>query len=289
MSKFDEVFRDDVRVEYRRICDLHLSGGDPYFGNFSIGLQEIFDAHFLLVDYFFKIGEGIGGVGPKSVDLLHSAISRQFSSYAGRPKWSNRIEICATLLFGLIKNHPFYDANKRTAFLVSLLHLQKIGRTPKVEAKVFEDLTVAIADNKLDELSNSQLDDDGKVRFIATFLKRNTREIDLRGKLVTFNELNAILAGYGMRLEHPKGNKIDVVRYLDEELGSELKEPRRVAHIGFHGWTKEVSKKDIHIVRTAAKLDPQHGIDSQSFFGGQQTPLEMIRKYEEPLRRLAYR
>jgi len=63
MNGILDNFRPDVREEYKRICSSFLSDGDPYFGGFTIGLQEIFDAHFLLVDYFFKIGEGIGGVG----------------------------------------------------------------------------------------------------------------------------------------------------------------------------------------------------------------------------------
>jgi len=192
-------------------------------------------------------------------------------------------------MFGLIKNHPFYDANKRTSFLVSLLHLQKIGRIPKAPAETFEDFTVEIADNKLGKSNGYKMNDDDQVRLIAVFLKKNTREIDLKGKIITFNELDTIITRYGLQLERPKGNKIDVVRYRDPEKDAELKTPTRIAHIGFHGWTKQVSKKDIHILRAAAKLDPKHGVDSESFFSGLETPLEMIRKYEEPLRRLAYR
>lgn len=110
------------------------------------------EAHFLLADYFCKTGEGIGGLGPKDIDLLHSALSRQFVQFGGRPKWSDGIDICATLMFGLIKNHPFHDANKRTAFLTSILHLQKIGRTPTVSHIDYEDFTVAIADNNLSSI-----------------------------------------------------------------------------------------------------------------------------------------
>jgi hypothetical protein len=30
---------------------------------------------------------GIGGVGPRDLNLLHSAIYRQFISYGGKEKW----------------------------------------------------------------------------------------------------------------------------------------------------------------------------------------------------------
>jgi death-on-curing protein len=92
-----------------------------------------------------------------------------------------------------------------------------------------------------------------------------------------------------MELSAPKKNRIDVVRFLSEDDLTRLAEPYRIAHIGFHGWSREVSKKDIHIVRGAAKLDIAHGYDSQAFFSGVDDPLTLIKKYREPLRRLAFR
>src|SRR3546814_7570625 len=65
--------------------------------------------------------------------------------------WSS--DVCSSdlsLMYGLIKNHPFHDANKRTAFLCAILHLQKIGRTPTIDQKSFEDFTVNVAEGNLD-------------------------------------------------------------------------------------------------------------------------------------------
>ena len=64
---------------------------------------------------------------------------------------------------------------------------------------------------------------------------------------------------------------------------------KRIAHIGFHGWSKEVSEKYIDIVREASELDASHGYDSQAFFNGLDDPPTLIRKYKEPLERLAFR
>jgi hypothetical protein len=97
------------------------------------------------------------------------------------------------------------------------------------------------------------------------------------------------LLGQALRLQNPLGNRIDLIRFLDERDLSPLAKPTRIAHVGFHGWTREVSRKDIHIVRAAANLDLEHGYDSQSFFNGVDTPWTLIKKYQEPLRRLAYR
>jgi len=121
----------DIQNEHKRILK-KIGPEDPYLGDTTIGIFEALKAHFLLIEFFAKSGEGVGGIGPKDINLLHSALNRQFLEFGGTPRWNNRLEVCATLMYGLIKNHPFYDANKRTAFLVSLLHLQKIGRTPTI-------------------------------------------------------------------------------------------------------------------------------------------------------------
>ncbi|MFG1360703.1 type II toxin-antitoxin system death-on-curing family toxin [Xanthobacter pseudotagetidis] len=266
---------------------------DPYLDRVTIGIHEVLQAHFLLAEYFATKGEGIGGLGPKNIDLLHSALSRQFVQYGGKPKWKNGIDICATLMFGLIKNHPFHDANKRTAFLTSILHLQKIGRTPTIKDLEYEDFTVNIAENNLDIYDFSKRIDapspDREIMIISHFLKRGTREISLKNKFITYNELKLLLSKRGLGLEKPNGNRIDLVRYVDTDGETMLDRPKRIAHIGFHGWSKEVSAKDIGIVRESARLDARHGYDSQSFFNGLDDPLTLIRKYKEPLERLAFR
>lgn len=280
-----------VLHEYRRWVD-NIGPADPYISKYTIGLHEVLQAHFLLVDFFHDIGEGLGGVGPKSVNLLHSALSRQFVSFGGHSKWNDRIFICATLMYGLIKNHPFHDANKRTAFLTAILHLQKIGRTPIISQTDFEDFTVNISDNNLgsyagyDRSEGSGADKD--VSYMAQFLKKATRQIDLSSRLITYNDLKAILAKRGMYLDNPKNSRIDLILRVDLD-GKHLNTPKRIAKIGFHGWSRQVSRRDIEIVREASKLDARHGYDSQAFFNGLDDPLMLIKKYKEPLERLAFR
>lgn len=260
-----------VRSEYERWRNL-IGPADPYSDRTTIGIQKVLQAHFLLAEFFAAHGEGIGGVGPKDVNLLHSALSRQFVQFGGKPKWTDRIDVCATLMFGLIKNHPFHDANKRTAFLTSILHLQKIGRTPIMPDKNYEYFIVSIVDDTL-----------------SSFLRKGTRNIDLSSKTITYRELDTLLHQRGLRLENPNGNRIDLIRFRDTDGETLLAAPKRIARIGFHGWSKQVSEKDISIVREASKLDARHGYDSQSFFNGLADPLTLIPKYKEPLERLAFR
>jgi len=266
---------------------------DPYFSSLTIGVHEVLQAHFLLIDFFNKIGEGVGGVGPKNINLLYSALGRQFTEFGGKPKWINSIDVCSTLIFGLIKNHPFHDANKRTSFLVSILHLQKIGRTPTLPDIDYEDFFVDIASNNLkkythvDEKLDFQ-DQDVCISIISRFLKRHTRQIDLRSKVVTYNVLSKLLSHRGFELQNPRHNRIDVVRVKDSD-GNILSNSKRVAKIGFRSWSSQASMKDIEILREATKLDAAHGYDAQSFFNGLQDPLSLIKKYREPLKNLAFR
>jgi hypothetical protein len=65
-------------------------------------------------------------------------------------------------------------------------------------------------------------------------------------KQITYNELNAIISKRNMYLDNPNGNRIDLIR---KEVGFGPERHHRIAKIGFHGWSKEVSRRDIDIVR----------------------------------------
>ena len=70
---------------------------DPYKGADCVGIHDILLAHFLIADFFYKEGSGLGGVGPKSMDLLHSAVYRQHISFEGKSRWDTFFEIVGTL------------------------------------------------------------------------------------------------------------------------------------------------------------------------------------------------
>jgi death-on-curing family protein len=257
-------------------------GGLP-FDRTAISLHEVLQAHFMLIRFFNDVGEGIGGVGPKDPNLLVSALARQFAEFAGKARYDSPLDKVASLLYGLVKNHPFHDANKRTAFLTAMLHLQKVNRTPTATDQEYEDFVVDIATDTLDRYARRGVqtsDQDGKISVISDFLRRKTRAIDRQNKAVTFNELKTILSNFGFDMLNPQNNRIDIVRVIDGQ---------RICKIGFPAWSKEVSHHDIAIVREAANLDVANGYDAQAFFNGAETPLELIKKYKTPLRNLAFR
>jgi death-on-curing protein len=273
----------------------HLQSGD-------LSASDVLKAHFSVVDFFLRKGEGegVGGFGPKNVGLLLSALSRQFVSYGSIDKWQGIPEKAATLLFGLIQNHPFHDANKRTAYLSTIHYLIQNGLMITVSEKALEDLTVLVANNGLKKYSRfrdlKKKGDDPEVRFLAYYLRQNTRKIDRQQYFVTYRELDKILKRYNAWLDNPHNNQIDVMHYeiVTKKSGifgktRSSKEVRRACVLGFPGWTKQVGKGRIGHVRKSLGLVPENGIDSQSFFKDVDDMRVLIEMYEGALQRLAYR
>lgn len=294
----NQITFDNGRVEEEFLRWLRYFGvQDPYDSDDTIGMMDVLRAHFLIVDYFYSKDTGLGGVGPRDPDLLHSAVYRQFVSYGGQDKWSNSFERAATLLYGIIIDHPFHDANKRTGLLVLLLFLYKMNRVPTIPQSDLEDFAVEISERRLAKYgryrSFLKKKSDPDVLFIADFLKRKSRILDRRSYTVTFRELDKILAGFGYRLRNPHNNYIDVVRVKERRrifgFGRREKIDVKVAQVGFPGWKCQVNQGAVGTIRKATKLTAEHGFDSQTFFQGVDPVQSLIAEYSRPLERLAYR
>ena len=293
-----DIFFDNpsVESEYLRWCK-HFGTEDPYDSKDTIGLFDVLRAHFLIVDYFYGQDYGIGGIGPREPDLLHSAVYRQFVSFQGKNKWTTSFEKAATLLFGIVKDHPFHDANKRTGLLTLLLFLHKMNRLPIVSQKELEDLVVNIAEDGLKKYRRqrdlAKKTDDPEIFFIADYLKRKSRKRDNKYYAITYQELDRKLRDFGYCLDSPSGNFINVVRIEAKRklfgFGKRENIQVRVAQIGFPGWKSQVGKRAISTVRREAKLTAEHGFDSETFFRGADPVLSLIAEYAGPLKRLAHR
>jgi death-on-curing protein len=286
-----------IEAEYQRFQGL-LGPEDSRLDRDCLTAAEVLRAHFLIANHFYLEGNGLGGIGLRDNGLLHSAIGRQQVSYDGKVKWTNPFDICATLFFGLIKNHAFIDANKRTAFLSALFQLRRIGRCPSVAASEFENLTVDVADDALHKYARysdlvARGDPDPEVKYISFYLRKNTREIDKKEYAVTYRELQSILHRYGFSLENPHGTHIDVVRVERKRklfgLAGERIETTWLGQIGFPRWTAEVGKGAMRTVRDVTNLTSKNGVDSASFFHGLDPMQELITFYHAPLMRLAER
>ena len=268
-AEFDDP---SIEREYRRWRN-KLGGAFPSEPS-TIDAGETLYAHFLIAQYFADEGRGLGGIGPRDDGhLLHSALSRQFVEFGGIRKWSDDLQIAATTLFGLIKNHPFHDGNKRTALLSVLCLLRKQGRTANANKSKFDDFVVAIAES-------GGRNDDNDIEKIARDLRRMTRKLSNTRHTITYRQLNRLLQDFGFELRDARGNRIGVVR---------IKDGQEIYRVGFPGLSKQVAQGDLKAVRDACGLTTAEGFDSEVFFGGAETAQNLLREYALPLNKLADR
>ena len=85
----------------------------------------------------------------RDLNLLESALARprNAASYEG----ADIVRQAATLLYGLVRNHPFLDGNKRTAYVLTKAFLAINGRRlPPVPDDAFE-MLIGVAEGGLDQ------------------------------------------------------------------------------------------------------------------------------------------
>lgn len=287
---------EPLSIERHRI--LEQIDADPYKSDRTLGITEVIDAHFLIADFFAARGQDFVAVGPASMELLHSALLRQFVALGSKPKWSNPFEIAATVMYGLIKDHPFYDANKRTATVSTLWLMLKHRLGPMATQREIEDFVVDVADDQLPkkyarcrEAKNAG-DQDAEVRFIARWLNDNSRKIQVSDKkTITYRELRAILRRFGFELENPKDNHIDIIKVEKRRglFGSNEKR-QKIGRIGYPSETRQVAKGDVKRVREICGLTFKKGfVDSVDFYDGVDPMRFLLAEYQDILIRLADR
>jgi death-on-curing protein len=100
--------------------------------------------------------------------MLESALSRPVNQFAyGSPTLT---ELAAAYAYGLVRNHPFVDGNKRIGFATAVLFLELNGykfTASEVDATI---QTLALAAHDLDEVG------------YAVWLAANSKLIKVRSK-----------------------------------------------------------------------------------------------------------
>lgn len=95
-----------------------------------------------------------GSAGVRDAGLMDSALGKPLNLHAyGKP---DLFELAASYAFGLVKNHPFIDGNKRTGFVVAVLFLELNGlrfRATEVDAAL---CTLALAAGEMSETAYAE-------------------------------------------------------------------------------------------------------------------------------------
>lgn len=282
------VLRKDIQEDFNRVVKRY----SPRMETLNGGLSEydVLKAHYIVSDFFISEGEQVV-YGVKSFDLLSSAVSRQETEYGGIQKWSDEYHKMATLLFGITKNHAFEDGNKRTALLSLLLFFEKNNLQVKCKQTALELLIIRIAANSLNEYANYKyytMKDDPEVNFIADKIKNYTRKTNKKIYTITYAEFNRRLKQFGVWLDNPSKNFINVYRnkIIVRFFFFKKEEKERILQIGFPGWKKQVNPKAIKSVLQATGLTVENGVDSDVFFKDAEPAYKLISDFKEPLARL---
>lgn len=84
------------------------------------------DRAIILAVHEEQLAQHGGGVGLRDEGLLESALARAENLAAYNPD-ADAAALAAAYAFGIAKNHPFIDGNKRTAFVAMELFLMDNG------------------------------------------------------------------------------------------------------------------------------------------------------------------
>ena len=98
-----------------------------------------------------QINEHGGLPGLRDEGLLLSALSRPQNAYHYSNPKPDIAELAAAYGFGLAKNHPFNDANKRTAFIAMRLFLKLNGYNLAASAEEKYKTIIRVAASEISE------------------------------------------------------------------------------------------------------------------------------------------
>ena len=100
-----------------------------------------------------QLSEHGGGSGVRDEGLLESALTRPQQLFAYGDPPPDLAALAASLAFGIARNHPFIDGNKRTAFVAAELFLALNGYRLAAEDADCVPHMLALAGGDLDEAS----------------------------------------------------------------------------------------------------------------------------------------
>jgi len=110
---------------------------------------------------------GLSGV--RDMGGLESAINRPFATFDEEDLYKDIYDKAGALIQSIVKNHPFLDANKRTAWAAAYTFLKLNKIKVKVSRKALVEFMISVANENL------------SVDEIAGWLKKHSEKVNLKG------------------------------------------------------------------------------------------------------------
>ena len=98
-----------------------------------------------------QITEHGGSAGIRDTPLLQSALARPQQLYAYGDPSPDIAALAASLAYGIAKNHPFVDGNKRTAAVLCELFIMVNGMSLEASDQEMLSVFLALAEGSLNE------------------------------------------------------------------------------------------------------------------------------------------
>lgn len=92
-----------------------------------------------------------GSYGVRDEGLLDSALAAPMQTFGGQDLYETDLDKIVQLTFGLIRNHPFADGNKRIGALALLVLLELNGYELKACNEEFYDAIYGVASGEMDD------------------------------------------------------------------------------------------------------------------------------------------
>lgn len=267
--------------------------------NCIVELHKLLSENYLL----FHGMEPISPSGIKNNNMLESAVYRQQTGIDNYYKYDTIFKNCASLAFGIIKNHAFHNGNKRTGLLSIIKHLHANGYVlnPNLKNGELYELIVSIARDDLPEhankynseyknLKNSNKEIDELIEYIAYWIKKHSMPKSLYiGQFLKINTLKNILKNKNI-LYSEEGKHIILTEIQAKKIFRFLTYEEKVVKRKKYliGKRKEKIKKSIlDKIRKDFNLTRSDGVDNVAFYDDKNIIDEEIKKYKSIIYRLS--
>ena len=112
---------------------------DPLF----LTLDEVLSLH------DEQVGRFGGSHGVRDIGLLESAMGSAAATFGGEFLHQTIFEMAAAYLYGICRNHPVIDGNKRTATAAALIFLDMNSIDIDADEDEFYDLVIGVAEGSV--------------------------------------------------------------------------------------------------------------------------------------------
>ena len=89
----------------------------------------------------------------RDIGLLHSAMGSVEATFGGAFLHETIFAMAAAYLYGICRNHPFIDGNKRTAVGAALTFLEMNGVEVDADEDAFYDLVIGVVEGRVSKAS----------------------------------------------------------------------------------------------------------------------------------------